>query len=146
MAIESSNYSGGIRTTNYDTSKVFIFNNSFEDGQINNDDYEDLVLTPGTLLGRVSATGLLVPLESAASDGSQYPVGILANNLTIEYGDTVDVRMCVAGEINANHLVLQGSDTLDTVIDGRRLRDRIGSDTVGVILREVTELGNFDNQ
>lgn len=146
MAIESSNYSGGMRITNYDTSKIFIFNNEFESGQVNNDDYEDLEIAPGTLMGRVSTTGMLVPLESAATDGSQFPVGIMANDLAVPFGETAEVMICVSGEVDANHLILQGSDTLDTVISDRRLRDRIGADTVGIILKSVAELGKFDNQ
>lgn len=145
MGIVSSTYSGGMLVTKYDNSKMFLFNNSFEDGQVNNEDYDDLELAVGTLMGRVSATGLLVPLESGASDGSQYPVGVLAGAYSIVDGDTADVRICTAGEIDSSMIVLQGSDTLDTIIDGRQLRDRIAADTVGLILREVNQLSEFDN-
>jgi hypothetical protein len=145
MAIESSNYSGGILTTKYDTAKIFLFDNRFESGNVNNDDYEDLELEAGTLMGRVSATGNLVPLASAASDGSQYPVGILAGNYTIADGDTQEVRVCTAGEVDASRIIFDGSDDLDTVVDGRQLRDRIGADTVGIVLRNVDQLSEFDN-
>lgn len=145
MAIESSEYAGGMRVTKYDTSKLFLFNNSFESGDVNNADYDDLVLVPGTLMGRISATGLLIPLESAASDGSKYPVGVCAGDYTILDGETSSVRICTGGEIDSSKVVFQGADDLDTVVDGRQLRDRIAGDTVGLILRTVDELSEFDN-
>lgn len=145
MAIENSEYAGGMRVTKYDTSKLLIFGNSFESGDVNNEDYEDLVIPIGTLMGRISATGLLTPLTSGASDGSQYPVGVAVGNYTIADGDTVSVRICTAGEIDSSKVIFQGSDDLDTVVDGRQLRDRIGADTVGLILRTVDELSEYDN-
>jgi hypothetical protein len=145
MGIVSSNYSGGILTTKYDNAKLLMGNNSFEGGEVVNSDYEDLVIPGGTLMGRISATGKLVPLTSGASDGSQFPVGVSVASETIEFGDTKTVQVCVSGRINENELKLQGSDTLSTVISGRQLRDRIGGDTVGLILVSVDELGKFDN-
>jgi len=145
MAIDSSEYSGGIRTTKYDNSKLLLLNNEFESGQVNNSDYDDLVMPLGTLMGRISATGLLIPLDSSATDGSQYPVGVLVADYTVADGDTEDVRIVTAGEIDESKLVLTTGDTLSTVIDGRQLRDRIGADTVGLILRTVDELSEFDN-
>lgn len=141
----SSTYSGGILHTKYDNTKLCLFNNSFESGDVNNSDYDDLVLPIGTVMGRISATGLLTPLTSGASDGSQYPVGVLAANYTIVDGDTKEVRIVTGGEIDASLLDFQGSDTLSTVVDGKQLRDRLASDTVGLILRDVDQLSEFDN-
>lgn len=138
--------SGGMLISNRDASKMFLFNNDYISGNVNNSDYDDLTLPAGTLMGRISATGLLTPLASGASDGSQFPVGILATDYTIGAGDTIEVRICVSGEVDENMIELQGSDTLNTVISSRRLRDRIGSDTVGIILRSVEELSGYDNQ
>lgn len=145
MSITSSEYTGGMRIIKYDNSKILLLNNTFDSGDVNNDDYEDLEIVVGTLMGRISATGLLTPLTSGASDGSQYPVGVSVGNYTIPDGDTVSVRICTGGEIDSSKVVFQGSDTLETVVDGRRLRDRIGADTVGLVLRTVDELSEFDN-
>lgn len=146
MAIESSTYSGGMLHTKYDTSKIFILDNSFTTGEVTNDDaYDDLELEAGTLMGRVHATGELVVLQSGASDGSQFPVGILAGNYTIEPGDTANVRICIAGEVDESKIIFDGSDDFDTVVSSRQLRDRIASDTAGIILVPCTELGNYDN-
>jgi hypothetical protein len=145
MAVESSSHSGGIRTTNYDNSKMFLFDNNFADGQMNNSTYNDVTHPLGTIVSRDPATGLLVPLDSGASDGTQIPVGVLAADFTIEDGTTDDVRICTGGEIDSSKLVFQGSDDLDTVIDTRQLRDHLSGATVGFVLRTVDELSNFDN-
>jgi len=145
MGIENT-VSGGMLVSNRDTSKMFLFGNSFEDGTVDNGDGDDLVLAGGTLMGRVAATGMLVPLSTGASDGSQYPVGVLATNYTIAYGEEKAVKICTAGEIDSSFLVIPDGESLDDVIDGRQLRDRIGADTVGLILRDVAQLSDFDNE
>ena len=140
MSIVSSDFSGGIRTTTYQNTRVFIFNNTFLEGIMNNSTYDPITYPKGTLLGRISASGILVPLVAGASNGSQFPVGVLAGDYTIQDGDSVTVSMCVSGEINLNALVLVAGTTLNTVITGRRLRDRIAADTVGITLVDVQEL------
>lgn len=142
--IINSEYLGGIRTTQYENKRYFIFNNTFADGQLNNsDEYEPVTFRKGTLLGRIAASGILVPLDSGASDGSQYPVGVLAGDFTVEEGDTVGIRMCVSGEVNEYAIIFSGDDDFDTIVSGRTLRDRIGADTVGITLVPVEELGKF---
>jgi hypothetical protein len=114
-------------------------------GQIQNSDLYDPVTIPeGTVMGRISATGLLTPLASAAVDGSQYPVGILIGDRTIEEGTTQDVFVCDDGDVAEEKVILQGADTLDTVVDGRRLRDQLK--VIGVKLIAATEMLNTDNQ
>ena len=132
--------------TNYDTSKVFIRKCNFETGNFANDGYDDVTLGMGTLMGRISATGDLTPLVSGASDGSQYPVGILAENLVVEAGNEATINICIEGEVDSSKLILDAGDTLSTVIDGRQLRDRINADTLGIKLTYVDELSGTDNQ
>jgi len=128
-----------------DTSKVFLWNRRSMPGQIQNSDLYDPVTIPeGTVMGRISATGLLTPLASAAVDGSQYPVGILIGDRTIEEGTTQDVFVCDDGDVAEEKVILQGADTLDTVVDGRRLRDQLK--VIGVKLIAATEMLNTDNQ
>lgn len=132
---------------NTSTPQIFLWNKRSEQGQMNNGTYDPITYPAGTVLGRVSATGLLKPLASAAVDGSQFPVGVLMSGYTVEEGETRDVFMCVAGDVAAEQLIFQGSDTLNTVISGRRLRDRIQADTVGIKLVFATEMsGPYDNQ
>lgn len=136
------------RTTNFDTSKIFIWNNRFISGTYTNPSAsgDEVTLAKGTVMGRISATQKLTPLTSGASDGSQYPVGILADDYTVDYLESAEVFICVAGDVAEELIDLQGSDTLDTVISGRSIRDRIGGDTVGINLVAGTAMDGFDNQ
>jgi hypothetical protein len=129
-----------------DLSRIFVGQNRYEKGSYNNATYDPITLTVGTLLGRVSATGLLKPLDSDAVDGSQFPVGVLAETITVEDGTTEDIYFCVSGDVIASKIILAAGDTLDTVISSRRLRDRIGADTVGIkIITANTEMSAEDN-
>ena len=133
-------------TTNYDLSKIFIWDNRYSKANYTNSGYDSVDLAAGTLMGRISATQEIIPLASGASDGSQYPVGILAQDATVEAGDTVELAFCNYGDVVEGKVILDGSDTLDTVIEGRSIRDRIAGDTVGVRLVPSTEMTGEDNQ
>lgn len=131
---------------NTDVSKIFVWNNRYDQSNYTNDTYDDVTLTAGTLLGKISATGEVIPLASAAADGSQFPIGVLAETRTVEAGATVALTYCVAGDVVESKVILDGSDTMSTVISGRSIRDRIGADTVGIKLVGGTEMTAYDNQ
>lgn len=121
---------------NTDLTKTFVFNNDFYSDN-NTFFYDnvgsDAVLIPeGTVLGRISSSGFLVPFTHAATDGSQRPVGILMNDVWVEYGETYQGGQpyCIRGHVAEQKIGLQGSDTLDTVVTdgftaGSRVRDLI---------------------
>lgn len=132
--------------TNFDTNKTFVWNPRTTTGTYDNSTYDDVTLAKGTLMGRISASGLLVPLTSGASNGSQFPVGILLEDTVIEGSSEAELTIVVAGDVVEDKIVFQGSDTLNTVVSGRRLRDRIGADTVGIKLVGGTDLTGTDNQ
>lgn len=136
-------------TVNSDTSKIFIGDNRhdiFNYAKVNLTN-DDITIPAGTLFGRISATGYVTPLASGASDGSQFPIGILREDKTILYGEDFDgqVTLCVEGRVAEDKVIFQGSDTMNTVVSSRRLRDRIGSDTVGIKLVPSTEMTGYDN-
>lgn len=134
-------------TTNYDVSKIFIWGNRFVGAQYNNDGYAPVTIAEGTVMGRIKTTGKVIPLESDATDGSQYPVGILQRTITVDEGDTVIVDICIAGDVAQEKVILvKDGDTLETVIDNRQIRDRITGDTMGIKLVPGTEQTGFDNQ
>lgn len=130
---------------NTNTSKIFIYENRSEVGNYTNSGYDNVTLQPGTLMGRVAATQKLVPLVSSASDGSQFPVGILMGGRVIEPGDTVQLTICNYGDVAEEQIIFQGSDTLSTLVSDRSLRDRISSDTAGIRLVPTNDLTNYDN-
>lgn len=134
------------RITNFDTTKTFVWNPRTTTGTYENSTYDDVTLLQGTLMGRVASTGMLVPLTSGASNGSQFPVGILLADTVIEGSSEKQITIAVSGDVDESKIILEGSDTLNTVISGRTIRDRIGSDTVGIKLVGGDQLTGFDNQ
>lgn len=141
--VNENNGQQAIITT--DTRKIFVWNNRFESAKYNNSTYDDVTLKAGQVMGRIAASAYIVPLTSGASDGSQFPVGILAEDVTVEGGDIQDVNICVAGDVAADLLFFSGTDNLNTVVSDRRLVDRIGSDTVGIKLVGGDSMTNYDN-
>jgi hypothetical protein len=132
---------------NTDLAKIFVFNNRFENADYTNSGYDDVTLLAGTLMGRVSATQEIVPLKSDASDGSQFPIGVLNQTSVISGGNTVNLAYCVSGDVVEGGVILaKTGDTMNTVISGRSIRDRIGADTVGIKLVGGIEMTGFDNQ
>ena len=131
-------------TITTDLSKIFLWNNRYEQA-----DYTasaDITLPAGALLGRIGSSGKVVPLTSAATNGSQYPVGILAQDTFVASGATATLTFCVAGDVASDKGMYDGTDTGETVVELKRLKDRIGSDTVGIKLVASTSNSDYDNQ
>lgn len=135
-------------TVNTDTSKIFIGENRYEDNHyINNSGYTTKDLVAGTVMGRVGATGILVPWHSNASDGSQKVVGILAGDVSVAAGENVRATICVKGDVAKNKLVFDlPGDALETTVSNVRVEDKIKAETVGINLVASTEMTDYDNQ
>lgn len=103
-----------------------------------------VTLLAGTVMGRITGTNLVIPTVAAAVDGSQIPIGILADDYVIPATTTVQLLLCVYGEVARSEVRLQGADTLETVVATRRLKDHLL--TTGIKLTNTTDLTNFDNQ
>ena len=131
-------------TVNTDTSKIFLWNNRFDKGSYTNSTYDAVTILAGTVLGMTTA-GALVPFTSGASNGSQYIVGVLNEDHVLEAGETKEVYFCVSGDVAEEMLLFQGSDDLETVVGGRRVREKIGADTIGINLIASQDLTKYDN-
>lgn len=135
-------------TTDYDLSKIFIWNNRYEnDSYVNNSNYNPITLLVGTLMGRVTSTGYLVPWRAGAVDGSQRPIGVLAQDIVgLAGGSTQKASICVAGDIASDKIIFFAGDTLETIDNGRRVKDSIQSDSVGIkLVFNSTEMNAYDN-
>ena len=130
---------------NFDYDKVIIERGYFENAIMNNATGGELTYPAGTVLGRVSASSKVIPMASAAADGSQYPVGILTSTVTIGAGADLNISMAISGEMTESLIVLDGADTLTTIVDGRQIGDRIKSDNIGIKLTSATEMTVDDN-
>lgn len=62
----------------------------------------------GTLLGKVTATGKLIPCVKTAADGSQTPYGILVDTTDATGGD-VNCGVYLKGEFNVNKMTIDPS-------------------------------------
>lgn len=76
-------------------------------------------LTKGSVLGRITASGKFVLSESDATDGSETPDAILAEDVDASAEDKQSV-VYFSGEFNENALTLGGSFTLDDIRAGLR--------------------------
>lgn len=134
-------------TTNYDVSKIFTFGNRTQTAVYTNSTGGSVALKAGTVLGKITASGKLLPLQSDAVDGSAIPVGILAHDITVANGVTVTLTYVNAGDVEESKIILvKVGDTLATAISGRTIRDRIMTDTAGMRVVSSTELSGYDNQ
>lgn len=135
---------------NYDTSKTFVWGNRFQTESYTNDTYDPITLATGTVMGRVFATGKVVPFASDAVDGSEEPIGVLQEGFVAEGGTTSNVSICVAGDVVQSKLVFgNGTDTLETQITNlgnRRVKDALQGMSVAIKLIASTELSQTDNQ
>jgi hypothetical protein len=130
---------------NYDSSKTFIWNPRFATAAHTNSGYDPVTLKAGTVLGRVSATAKVIPMKSTAVDGSQTPVGILAEDVFVEDGDTMDLTYCIGGDVAEEKVIFaRVGDTFNTVVGGRIYRDLILSNTQ-IYLITAKELSAYDN-
>lgn len=101
---------------NYDISKLFVWKNRYSTGSFTNGTGSELVLPAGTLMGRISATGKIAIMKSGSTDGSQIPIGVLAENITLANGVSSDLNFCKEGDVVESKLVFDGTDDLDTEI------------------------------
>jgi len=131
-------------TFQYERKDIFIGSNSFESVEYTAPGAQ-VVLADGQLMGKVAATGKLLELKSGASDGSEIPYGVLVGDHTIESGETPTFSVAVSGKVDKDLVVLDGSDTMATLVDGRSLEDRILGDTLGIKLITSTENTIADN-
>ena len=132
---------------NYDTSKIFVRDNQFQTGTYTNPEGDDVTLLKGTVMGRIASTNKLLPLESTASDGSQFPIGILADNYTVGYTESATLTFCKAGDVVESKIIFaNGTDTVNTVVSTRTIGDRIQGDSLGINLVGGDQLTNYDNQ
>ena len=136
---------GNQLTSNFDLSKFLLGFNSFaQPAPSVTASGADVVLLQGEVMGRIHATGLIIPLAIAAVDGSQIPVGVVIADQTILDGDTDSVNLVNKGRVAESKINFAGAETLDTVVDERRLRDWLND--IGLELMAGEELTGTDNQ
>ncbi len=133
--------------TSYDNSQVFLGKNHFDTASYTNSSGGAVVLTEGRLMGRVLADNKVQPQVSSATDGSEFPRMICADNVTVADGATVTLNICTKGRINQNKITFGGADTLATAIrlvatGGMTIKDCLNA--MSFELEPTTELSRVD--
>lgn len=113
----TTTYSGGILKTQFDYSKLFVWNNRYRTATYTNPSGSAAAtLSFGMLIGRISASSKILPQVSTATDGSQVPIGVLRGNYVVPASGTITITYCYTGDVDFDGLVFGGSDLLTTVI------------------------------
>ncbi len=133
--------------TNYDVSKFVLGSNKFVDGDVTASG-ADVAILQGMVIGRIGATGLLVPADKDATDGSQFPVGLAIVDTTVADGTTQTITVVNKGSIAEDKINFLDTETLATLIGAannqRSYRDYLND--LGLVLEGGTELTALDNQ
>jgi|SRR6185437_2277536 len=110
--------SSGLLVTQFDYSKLFIWNPRFRTATYTNTTGSTVSLLKGTVMGRIMTSNKVTPALSTATDGSQIPMGVLQQEYdNIANNASVIVSYCVAGDVAREGLIFyNGTDTLATVI------------------------------
>lgn len=124
----------------YVVSNLLRGNNEFADGEVTAVG-SDVTIKAGMVMGRISATGKLVPLLHSAADGSQYPVGLawlgINGTKTVLTGTTKIVEIVYQGRVDSSLINFDTASTLDSVVGGRSIRDQLRD--IGLVLIEAQE-------
>ena len=115
-----------------------------------------MILVPGTIVGRVAASGKLKVFKSTNNDGSENPrylfYGINPwDTVTVANGATVNLPFANNAEVNKNAVVFAlNTDTWTTQVNSAleyvsgTVQDLLLANGQ-FIFRPTTELSNFDN-
>ncbi len=97
--------------------------------------------TKGLLLARLTASGKLVPYKAAQSDGSEFPLALLAEELITAGGGDTTLRVLLSGTVREDQLLVYtgGSPVAPDSEELSLLHD------YGIIGLPDRELLRFDN-
>lgn len=117
-------------------AKLFIWNNTFSKAIFTNSGGAPVTINKGMLLGRLNASNAVMEHTKGATDGSQHPMGILADDYTVAAGASITVTYCTGGNVDKALVKCTSTDTLVTVIAG------LG--TIGDVLERNTTIKLVD--
>lgn len=146
---------GGMEIQNNDVGVVELRDGVYDNGILLGitTAFDDALIPAGTILGRVTATGTLVPFTLAGTHGtgSDTPIGILGDDVQ-EAATAVDInlRFLVSGLVRQSRLIVYVGTTPGTAGDlgnaaaEALLKDQLRDFTL--VAQETTDLSALDNQ
>lgn len=129
-----------MEVTNVDLGELSLGDNSYEDDLLAFAAAGDVLA--GTLLGRVTASGKLVPYASAAADGSEVPVAVLPYAVSAAAAGDVAVRVLISGRVNLDRLVIHADGDASNIT--KAVRDDLRN--VSIVALKQTQHSVLDNQ
>lgn len=128
-----------------ETRKIFVGHNRYQEkNYINNSSYNPQTLAMGTVMARLFTTGNLTPFVSTGTNGEKYPIGVLAQEVTIAGSATEEVTIVDMGDVVEDQLVFtKPGDGVDTIIVDRRVRDLLASMSIKLV--GSIEMTKYDN-
>jgi hypothetical protein len=139
----------GMNINNYDTTKLFLSEPSMFPYSYTNSTGSTVTIAKGQLIGKIFATGLVLPTASTATDGSQMPIGICGDSYTVLNGGSATIQVSIKGSVAKSKLVCAAGDTLDTTVMTQGVGGTLGDMLVrnsGIVYYAGDELTAFDNQ
>ena len=126
-----------LEVTNNSTSGVVVWHPTFEDNIII--DAAGATYAAGTVLGRITASGNLTKYASGAADGSEVPIAVLRDAVTLAAGVAQPCRPIVSGIVRRDDLIAHGVGAL-TQAEVDALRD------YKIEAKSTLQLADLDNQ
>lgn len=128
-------------TADYEQKKVFLFDNRFSKGVLENDSDPgvDVVLKSGMLVFRSSNGNLtLQPVYTSL-------VGVLAidGEVTLAPNQDIQIDFCNSGTLEASSLIIPSNLPLFEIVSGLQIADHLRR--IGFHLEAATEQTKFDN-
>lgn len=131
-------------TADYQSKRIFIFDNRFIEGTYKNNAETDDVLSVGKLCVRDTATANGFIPATNANLANVVGVVDLDGSVTLAENATTNINVCTKGTIDGNLLVLPSGVTLNTTVGSKSLRDVL--EAIGLHVDTSTvENTKFDN-
>ena len=131
-------------TADFQLKRVFIFDNRFKEGAFKNTTAAAITLLPASLVAR--DTAIVDGFKPVTAANLADVIGISANEQSIDLvvNGTTNINICTKGTIEAIHLALPATVTLNTAIGNKTLKDVL--EGLGFHIKENTlEMTKFDN-
>ena len=144
MGIEQRNVTRNQSTADYSVGKIFIWDNHYVPGVFKNTTGAEMVIKDGSLLARSASVpnGFIAVTDANVAD----VVGVakVEGSVTLAINGELYINSCTKGTIDGNLINLPANVTLNTIADGKALRDILESIGLHVDTSAV-ENTKFDN-
>ncbi|MFN0254500.1 hypothetical protein [Pedobacter ureilyticus] len=146
MDVTQRNATRNQSTADYQSKKIFIFDNRYIEGVFKNNSGGSFTLSPGMLAVRdIAVAGGFLP---ATADNIADVIGVVAvdGSVVLANAATANVNVCTKGGIDGNMLILPATVTLNTVPTDAAKTVRDILEGIGLhIDTSSVEMTKFDN-